>query len=278
VTAPKQTNLTADGRSSVATPSEEADPRGLPLHARTEFLRAIQRIAPAVLRDLRDEVMPKFRQILPWAEARLEDFATEPSRKGTSAVHYVWHSLEPPLFRWAARYNLSDVTANSIYNSTFISPKHSALQYDSVGMPFFTWLVVVATDTLAEWAMRDVEQPLDWSFSGLHRWRDRLRSSENSLHVTIPAWTPGTETREAFSVRARREFDNRLEEHVGRVWRDLSEPEPIDPGEPTEHLAPFFAEQIRQFRTLNRKPVSLVASRGTGSGRPTRRSSSICST
>ncbi len=245
MTVPKKS---AAGRSSVATPTAELEGYGLPLFARTEFLRAIQRVAPQALSCLRDEVMPKFQQILPWAGVEPRDLATASNRCG-AGERYVWHSLEPPLFRWAARFNLSDVTAHAVYNSTYLSPGQSGLRYESGGMPFFTWLVLVATDTLAEWAIRDVERPLDWNFARLERWRAALRPRETSLQVIIPAWAPGTETREGFIERARREINTRLDEYVASVRRELTEPEPSYLGEPTLDLAPWFAEQIRQHNS-----------------------------
>lgn len=252
MTVPKKS--VTDGRSSVATPTAEVDVYGLPLYARIEFLLALQRVAPKVLSSLRDDILPAFRQILSGAGTQPEAIADQRGR-GAGAIQRVHHALELPLFRWASVFNLPDVKAGQIEQSSLRSPGNSALQYWFAGMPFFSLLVTVATDTLTVWAIRQAEPPLYWNLEPIqNKWRSELQPCETSLQIAISAWQPGAETREAFRQRANREFDDGLNEHIAAVDRELTASGPFALGEPTSDLAPVLAEHIRQHNRSSGPP------------------------
>lgn len=191
----------AEVRHSTGATEPEASPRpGAYRHIRdhsyayAEYISAIKRVHPVVLKDLHQEVLPRF------IEAIKDSGAHVPTGKHwlvfPEVEYEVLDALRPPFDDWSGRYHF-----------------HGWKDETEGGKRLVNWLESIVLSTLWEWSKGHRLEPLDWDIPNkvvvgayLHR--------ADPLEVALDGWQTLVETVDEFRERAQSGFERLLTEYI----------------------------------------------------------------
>ncbi|MCE9567342.1 MAG: hypothetical protein K8U57_35525 [Planctomycetes bacterium] len=163
--------------------------------ARIEFLRAIARVAPGVVRDLRNRLLPKHNHLVPQTlEGRLGVLVDY------EEIDQLLIPLSPAIEEWAKNYRL-DGPDGPLAGPMAVSP-----------LP--KWMGRIIVKCLFEWVTQGSPEPSDWPFrdedvtvSWLH---------PPACQFACEGWDPRLESEKTFRERARASFEDAVEEYIQR--------------------------------------------------------------
>lgn len=223
--------------------------------ARIEFLAAIERNHPVVLRELRKAAMPHFRRLLVEAGISAKQFNELADR---ALQNRIWEDLSSIVYQWARRFHLvMDVGAG--HASTFQPAKHWSLW--NRGRSLFDWLVQVCADSLGVWAASKSRRTLAWCLEPIQQRLQLLRVAPVFLFVTAP-WVPDKESLKAFHQRAGREFEQALKEYTSSIASTLTASEVFSPPSVSKSVDPMLTAMLQARAGMVIPPMASSLSAG----------------
>lgn len=189
--------------------------------ARVEFLLAIARIAPSVLRSLATDVLPVFkecrqRHLYPLSEWWQRQGMTY----GIQDPDVMEAEMVAPIMRWAAGHHLAGPNGESDAAPViehFEPPDPES--HSSPVMSLLGWVYQVVMDTLEKWADEGA-QPIRWNLSRAY---ERAAVWSGSLRVEV-SWDVVNEQEHEFRKRTKSIFEQSLDEYVMSI-KQLAQPQ-----------------------------------------------------
>jgi hypothetical protein len=206
---------TSNSNSSIARWSGELERAETHTAARIQFLCAIQRNHPKVLRELHQMAMPHFLGLLRTAKISVTGFY----ENGDSVLqNRIWRALICTVFQWARRFHL--VAGEGPLHPPILEPAYHRAFWNQ-GRSLLDWLVQVCADSLGTWkATKQKGKALAWDFGPIQQ-RLRLPAGDEFRFVAAP-WVPHRETLKAFHERVEHEFQQALETYTAPIISSLT--------------------------------------------------------
>jgi len=169
-------------------------------YARNEFIRAVRRVKPAVLEDLRHSLGPGFAEVVHSPRYTRRKLFRDGGWLLFPTEHdHAARLLRPELDAWVERHKF----------------RGWGVPTDG-GNRLVNWLEPIVLSSLWAWSRNRLVSPLDWDVPDKVSVGSRVRE-EVPFEVVVDGWRTLAETLEEFRERAGQHFDRRLREYVERV-------------------------------------------------------------
>jgi hypothetical protein len=208
--------------------------------ARIEYLKAIERVAPRVLDELKDRLLPVFTEIAPKSPAEMRLFDIDYHRQETLV-----EQLEPSLSEWAVHFRLDP----------------SVRPVGDCGL--LLWLRTTLYWTLVKWKTKQYDQA--WEFPDKYAAVAYMESPE-PFEFKDQGWAFLRVTEKAFRKQVKASFNNLLNTYIqeqssgeNRGWNHRL-PKHIDP-EHFDWLALYQIEELSSAKIAKRAGASKEVTR-----------------
>ncbi len=164
--------------------------------ARSLFLRAMERVAPHVVRDLQSRLLPRFKQEAPENQEEMREILFTHKQEKITAT------LAPAVREWCAEHR--------IFNSDQVQSEH-----DGSGPNLLSWFEPVVLQSFMCWALHPEEVTPRWHFQDDYSVIARSETPPAFCFET-DGWAVLREPASAFRQRVKQLFEATLRQYMAK--------------------------------------------------------------
>jgi hypothetical protein len=180
-----------------------------------ELLRRVQELAPQVLQDLHDQVLPLFRLAL---KDNQDDTAGFAHREAAwREPPWFTQRVRPMVLAWACRHHLlpPEKSGGSVRAPAFLAC------FPHPATSFGEWRLMPTTyATLLEWSRIKRKRPLAWQLLEWADLRTAFPTEPFRCQLVLDGWNALTETKTEARARLLAELEKRIKEYLDGVEED----------------------------------------------------------